>query len=107
MLKKDGKDIKFQVLKGYSSGFLIDVTIWNGEIDTNNLLNKWVMFEGMRTKKMTEDKFVLVSTVFTKLSFCEWVIDDDYRTEMLSSYQNLSEIYQKRKLQELQTMTIP
>lgn len=30
VLKKNGTDIKYQVLKGYSAGLLIDVTIWNG-----------------------------------------------------------------------------
>lgn len=93
MLKKDGKDIKFQVFKGYSSGCLVDVTIWNGEIDTDKILNKWVMFEGMRIKKMTEDKFVLASTVFTKIVLCEWKIEDEFNAEIVSSYYNLSEIY--------------
>lgn len=83
------------------------MTIWNEDINTNNILDKWVLFEGMRTKKMTEDKFVLVSTAFTKLSICEWGIDDEFRPELLSSYHSLSEIYQKRKLIELRHMEIP
>ncbi len=33
-LKKEGKDIKFQILKGYSSNMLVDMTIWNTEINT-------------------------------------------------------------------------
>lgn len=31
---KNGKDIKYQVLKGYSSNKLIDVTIWNADFET-------------------------------------------------------------------------
>lgn len=44
----------------------------------------------MRIKKMNDDKYVLVSTVFTKLSVCDWEIDDFFDTKILGNYENLS-----------------
>ena len=73
----------------------------------DHILDQWVLFEGVRTKKMTEDKFVLVSTVFTRVSIYEWEINDWFNPEMVSTYHNLSEIYQRRSLIELQHMEIP
>lgn len=50
---------------------------------------------------------MLVSTVFTRVSIYEWEINDWFNPERISSYQNLSQIYQKRSLIELQNMEIP
>ena len=46
---------------------VIDITLWNQEV-SQDLLNKSVLLEGFRLKMLTKDTFVLVSTVYSKLS---------------------------------------
>ena len=43
MVKGD-KEITYQVLKGYQSGCVVDVTVWNFNVDMDKFLNHQVVF---------------------------------------------------------------
>jgi hypothetical protein len=57
-------------MKGYASKMLVDVTIWNQDVDMD-LVGKWVELNGYRLKFLTQDHFILVSNVYSKIIPCK------------------------------------
>jgi hypothetical protein len=55
-----------------------------------NFIEKWAYFQGIRAKILTEDKFVLVSTVFTKVVLSESLGKDKFCKTNLKKYINFS-----------------
>lgn len=69
-LIKNGKNLTMTTLKGYSEKMLIDVTIWNQDVDLE-LVGKWVELIGFRLKILNQDHFILVSNVYSKIKECK------------------------------------
>jgi hypothetical protein len=78
---------------------LVDITIWNQEV-SKELLGKWVVFEGFRVKMLTDNTFVLVSTVFSKLHVQPLKIEiEQYQAEKL--YPSYSQVYAERTIAQM------
>lgn len=56
------------ILNCFSNGYLVDVTLWNSDLPISELTNKWVVFSGFRLKRLIDWKFVLVSSVYSKIA---------------------------------------
>lgn len=56
------------ILNCYANGYLVDVTLWNSDLPIADMANKWIVFSGFRLKKLIDWKFVLVSSVYSKIS---------------------------------------
>lgn len=65
---KNGKNLSMVILNCFANGYLVDVTLWNSDLPISELANKWVVFSGFRLKKLIDWKFVLVSSVYSKIA---------------------------------------
>lgn len=65
---KNGKNLSMVILNCYANGFLVDVTLWNSDLPIADLANRWIVFSGFRLKKLVDWKFVLVSSVYSKIA---------------------------------------
>ena len=61
--EKNGNELTLTLVKGFAQNALVDITIWNKEFP-EEYLGKMVNFDGFRVKMLTNNTFVLVSTVF-------------------------------------------
>lgn len=91
---KDDKNLNVCVLSCFGEGYLVDVTIWNSEVDVQKLQGGWIIFSGFRVKKLTEGKFVLVSSVFSTIKPFKGKPEKFFSFE--DFYPNLSNIYEGR-----------
>jgi hypothetical protein len=68
---KNGNKLTLCIINCYANGYLIDVTLWNSDLPIAEMDNKWIMFYGFRLKKLMDWKFMLVSTVYSKIAAYE------------------------------------
>ena len=65
---KNGKNLTFCILNCFANGYTVDVTLWNSDLPIEELTGKWLVFSGFRLKKLIDWKFVLVSSVYSKIA---------------------------------------
>lgn len=68
---KNGNTLTLCIINCYANGYLVDVTLWNSDLPIAELANKWIMFYGFRLKRLMDWKFMLVSTVYSKIAAYE------------------------------------
>lgn len=89
---KNGQDLKLCILNCFANGLLVDVVFWNSDLPIAELENRWVIFSGFRIKKLVDWKFVLVSSVYSKISAYEGEAKGIPYTNS-TQYCNLSSVY--------------
>lgn len=87
------------MLKCFADGMMIDVTLWNRDIIPEEIISKWIVFNGFRIKKITEASFVLVSTVYSRMDFHQGEVGKEYDSN--KNYHCVSVTYQRRTIEEL------
>ena len=88
-------------MKGFAQNALIDVTIWNQEFP-QDFAGKLVCLEGFRVKMLTNNTFVLVSTVFSKHNIMHGKMDsEEYNSEQL--YPSFSQVYSERTIEQMKS----
>lgn len=88
------------ILNCYANGYLVDVTLWNSDLPIADMANKWIVFSGFRLKKLIDWKFVLVSSVYSKISPYEGETKSiPYETH--AQYLNLSCVFEPRTITEI------
>ena len=89
---KDGKNLTFCILNCFANGYTVDVTLWNSDLPLDEMNGKWFIFSGFRLKKLVDWKFVLASSVYSKLAFYEGP-QNSMPFNPTQKYFNLSSIY--------------
>jgi hypothetical protein len=99
-VEKNGKNLTLCVLNCYANGYLVDVTLWNHDLDLTYMNRKTFVFAGFRVKKLSDWKFSLVSTVYSKFSengqTPKGIPFSEYGT-----YYNLSQVLEKRTVSQI------
>lgn len=68
------------------------MTLWNFDLPIQDLKGQWIVFSGFRLKKLADQKFVLVSSVYSKIGqYDEPVEGLPYNPSQ--KYYNLSSIF--------------
>lgn len=94
---KGDKELTLCVLKCYSSGYLVDVNLWNHDLPLEDLVGKWMVFSGFKLKKIGQWKFMLVSSVYSKMAAYEGQVQSmPYLATQ--RYHNLSSVYEQRNI---------
>ena len=84
---------------------MVDVTLWNYDLPIDELRAKWLVFSGFRLKKLVDWKFVLVSSVYSKIApYNEAVHGMPYNSTQ--KYRNLSSIYEARTIPEITKLSL-
>lgn len=96
---KDGKNLTLCILNCFADGYQVDVTLWNSDLPMEELAGKWIVFSGFRLKKLVDWKFVLVSSVYSKMAPYDGQIQS-LPYNATQNYHNLSCIFEPRTLQE-------
>ncbi len=89
---KNGRNLSMVILNCYANGFLVDVTFWNSDLPIADLTNRWIVFSGFRMKKLVDWKFVLVSSVYSKIAPYEGEAKS-IPYSPLANYHNLSCVF--------------
>lgn len=96
-VQKQGKTLTMCILNCYANGYLVDVTLWNSDLPIADMTNKWIVFSGFRLKKLVDWKFVLVSSVYSKISAYQGETKSiPYQTH--GQYHNLSCVFESRTI---------
>ena len=64
---KNGENLILYKLKCFADDLIINIEIWNREIDTDQVTGKILNFVGFKIKPTTHQTIYLVSTVYSKI----------------------------------------
>ena len=96
-INKNGKELTLCKLNCYSGGYLTDVTLWNFDLPIADLTGQWIVFSGFRLKKLANQKFMFVSSVYSKISKYEGLVEG-LPYNPAHKHCNLSNVYDERTI---------